>query len=61
MTGRAVVELRARGLSITKIANRLGLGRSTVERDLDAVPHEPPAYVVGVDGKRQPSRRNGPR
>ena len=34
---------------------------STVERDLDAVPHEPPAYVTGRDGKTHPSRKNGSR
>ena len=56
---QAVVALRQAGLSITKIARQLGLGRTTVERDLQVTPHNPPAYVVGEDGKRQPSRRNG--
>jgi DNA-binding NarL/FixJ family response regulator len=56
---RAVVALRLTGLSISAVAERLGLGRSTVERDLQVTPHTAPDYVVGLDGKRQPSRRNG--
>jgi hypothetical protein len=40
------------------VAERLGLG-STVERDLQVTPHTAPDYVVGLDGKCQPTRRNG--
>ena len=58
---QAVIALRASGLSITKIAQRLGIARTTVERDLDAVPHEPPSYVVGVDGKTHPSANSSGR
>jgi DNA-binding NarL/FixJ family response regulator len=54
---RAVAELRAEGLSLAAIGRRLGLARATVQRDLDAVPHEPPSHVVGLDGKRQRSRK----
>jgi DNA-binding NarL/FixJ family response regulator len=56
---QAVVELRASGLSIAQVAKRLGLAASTVERDLQQTPHTAPDYVVGLDGKRQPGRRNG--
>ena len=59
--GAAVVKLRATGLSIAAIATRLGLAVSTVARDLrqTRTPRRP--YVVGLDGKRQPSRKNGNR
>ena len=59
---RVVVELRESGLSIAQIAMATGAGRSTVQKDLDAVPHSPPAYIRGIDGKLQPStHRNGAR
>ena len=49
---RVVVELRASGLSTQVIAHRLGLARSTVERDLQQTPHRPPERSVGADSKR---------
>jgi hypothetical protein len=58
---RAVVELRTSGLSIAAIGRQLGLAASTVERDLDATPHTPPGHVLGLDGKRQPSRHGAAR
>jgi hypothetical protein len=38
-----------------------GAAASTVERELDLMPHTPPDFVVGLDGKRQPARKNGNR
>jgi DNA-binding NarL/FixJ family response regulator len=58
---RVVVELRACGLSIAAIGRQLGVAASTVERDLQQTEHAAPDYVVGLDGKRQPSRKNGSR
>jgi DNA-binding NarL/FixJ family response regulator len=54
---RAVVELRAAGLSIAAVAKQLGLAVSTVERDLDATEHTVPTYARGRDGKMHPTRK----
>jgi DNA invertase Pin-like site-specific DNA recombinase len=58
---RVVVELRSSGLSIAAIAKQFGLAASTVERDLQQTPHEPPSHVRGLDGKRQPTRKGAAR
>ena len=56
-----VVKLRQDGLSIAAIAEALKIATSTVARDLRETEHAAPAYVIGLDGKRQPSRKNGDR
>jgi DNA invertase Pin-like site-specific DNA recombinase len=58
---RAVVELRASGLSIAAIGRQLGIAASTIERDLQQTPHEPPERVVGMDRKSHPTVKNGGR
>jgi ParB-like chromosome segregation protein Spo0J len=62
-----VAELRADGKSVRGIAEALGVGKSTVERDLRThqetpVPNGTPATVTGQDGKSYQSRaeRVGP-
>jgi hypothetical protein len=54
-----VVDLRESGLSLGQIATALRIARGTVQRDLDAVPHRTPRFVLGLDGKLQPTRHNG--
>jgi hypothetical protein len=56
---RTTARLRERGLSMSMIADVLGVALATVERDLDAVPHSVPERIVGKDGKSQPSHKNG--
>lgn len=50
-----VRELSAAGLSTRAIAPVVGVGKGTIHRDLAGAPHgapdEPPAVVVGLDGK----------
>lgn len=57
-------ELRSRGWSLRQIADRVGVGKSTVARDLKGVPSgtpvdgpDPPESVKGADGKRYPATR----
>lgn len=50
--------LRGQGHSLRAIAGALGVGKSTVERDLATVPSGTvPERVTGLDGKSRPARR----
>ena len=52
------VTLRGRGWSERRIAEAIGVGASTVHRDLGTAPHEAvPERIVGKDGRSQPARR----
>ena len=53
------MKLRESGLSIAQISAALGAAIATVQRDLEATPHQPPAFVLGRDGKRHPTVKNG--
>ena len=44
--------LRQRGWSFRTIADELGVGSSTIKRDLAGVPHGTPARITGKDGRR---------
>lgn len=52
-----VATLRAQGWSITRIAERMAIGKGTVHRDLSDVPSGTPDIVTGKDGKSYPARR----
>ncbi len=54
-----VVQLRESGLRIAQVAASLGPAVATVQRDLEATPHTPPEWVLGRDGKRHPTAKNG--
>jgi len=56
-----VADLRQQGHSTTAIAGALGVGQSTVSRDVAELTHagklEQPDRVKGLDGKSRPARR----
>lgn len=55
---KAVAELRSAGMSTRAIGAALGVGKSTVDRDLSSVPDGTvPERVVGLDGKERPATR----
>ncbi|HLW45140.1 MAG TPA: DNA methyltransferase [Acidimicrobiales bacterium] len=56
-----VASLRAQGWSLRRIADAVGVPKSTPGRDLATVPSGTvPERVVGKDGRSQPARRPGP-
>lgn len=50
-------ELRAEGMSTRAIGSALGIGKSTVDRDLGTVPSgtDEPERVTGLDGRERPA------
>jgi phage N-6-adenine-methyltransferase len=58
---RVVAELRGDGHSVRAIAGALGVGKSTVDRDVAQLSRagqlEQPEQVTGLDGKQRPARR----
>lgn len=58
-----VASLRERGLSLRAIASVTGVGRGTVERDLERVPNgtPDPKPVTGRDGKTYKAKPEGPK
>lgn len=59
-----VADLRSNGHSIRAIAGALGVGKSTVDRDLDELSQagqlKQPERVTGMDGKSRPATRPAP-
>src|SRR5690606_31592931 len=55
-----VVRLRQQGWSLRRIAERLGVSKSQVERDASGVPFGTPATVTGADGKQYPATKPAP-
>ena len=55
-----VAKLRGQGWSLRRIAERLGVSKSQVERDASGVPFGTPATVTGADGKRYPATKPAP-
>jgi hypothetical protein len=54
----AVVTLRQASMSIRDISSALGLGRGTVERELNAADADSlPDTIIGADGKYQPASK----
>lgn len=57
-----VTELRSLGMSTRDIADTVGVGKSTVERDLSTVPRgtvdDFPVAITGRDGKKRPRSRS---
>jgi ParB family chromosome partitioning protein len=55
-----VAKLRGQGWSLRRIAERLGVSKSQVERDASGVPFGTPATVTGADGKQYPATKPAP-
>jgi hypothetical protein len=56
-----VGSMTKQGMSTRAIGSALGVGKSTVQRDLEqAVPNGTPARIIGRDGNRYPPRRIEP-
>src|SRR5690606_26376855 len=55
-----VAKLRGQGWSLRRIAERLGVSKSQVERDASGVPFSAPATVTGADGKQYPATKPAP-
>lgn len=58
MREKAIAELRLGGLSGRAIATTLGVSRNTVAEHVQVAPGEPPAEVLGADGKTYPPARS---
>jgi DNA-binding NarL/FixJ family response regulator len=58
---RVIARMRERGMSMRQIALGLNVGLSTVQKDLNAVAHIAPDFVIGFNGVRHPATHNGHR